>query len=149
METPQQWGTSSEIWVKGRVEHSQRLTDLWRVFLLLQQPTLCIFPWLSSRQDAGCSDAVLLCFFLYNGKETQANSWYWYEALVRGSRSWACSVPTVSRAALNIQLGRVNWSQSLWHQRFFLFPFWSSILLMIKHRLSQLRDSRAAESEII
>lgn len=70
-------------------------------------------------------------------------------SLVRGSRSWACSVPTVSRAALNIQLGRVNWSQSLWHQRFFLFPFWSSILLMIKHRLSQLRDSRAAESEII
>lgn len=148
METPQQWDTSSEIWVKGRVEHSQRLTDLWRVFLLLQQPTLCIFPWLSSRQDAGCSDAVLLCFFLYNGKETQANSWYWclwYEALALGLVLFQqfLEQPLISSWEGLTEANRFDISG------FFLFPFWSSILLMIKHRLSQLRDSRAAESEII
>lgn len=128
----------------GRIGFSQGLTDLWGVFLLLQQLTVCIFLWLS---DAGCSDSVEFCFLLYDGKETQVNScyWYlWYEALALGiiPVQQFLEQPLISSWEGLTEANHFDIS-------IFLFPFWSSILLMIKHRLSQLRDSRAAESEII
>lgn len=131
----------------GRIGFSQGLTDLWGVFSLLQQLTVCIFLWLSDRQGAGCSDGVEFCFLLYDGKETQVNSCYWYlwcEALALG-------IIPVQRFLEQPLIS--SWEGLTEANHFdisiFLFPFWSSILLMIKHRLSQLRDSRAAESEII
>lgn len=98
------------------MEYSLGLTGLWGVFLLLRQLTVCIFPLLSNKQGAGCSDDV----FLYNGKETSEQ--LLLISLVHVSHSWARSSPTVPWTTLSIQLGRVNWSQSLWHNIFcFLF----------------------------
>lgn len=132
---------------KGRMGYSQGLTDFWGGFLLLQQLTVCIFLWLSNGQDAGCSDGMVFWFFPYNGNETQVNScyWYlWYEALGLGlvPVQQFLEQPLISSWEGLTEANHLDIS-------IFLFPFWSSILLMIKHRLSQLRDSRAAESEII
>lgn len=88
-----------------------------------------------------------VCVFLYSGKETQVNSCYWYlcyEALTPGL------VPVqqfLEQLLISSWEGLTEANHS--DISIFLFPFWSSILLMIKHRHSQLRDSRAAESEII
>lgn len=120
---------------------------LWGVFLLLQQLTVCIFLWLPNRQDAGCKGHCGVCVFMYSEKETQVNScyWYlWYKALTLGL---APVQPFLEQPLIPSWEGLTEANHT--DISIFLFPFWSSILLMIKHRLSQLRDSRAAESEII